>query len=483
MRPDQQLLPGAEAARPADESLQAQGRRGSAAEEAVRAHRIGDPHAPLERLGIVVGHLVGGEVGPHLQDACARIARARAREKNAEGDRRRRGRRGDDGRREPEAAADERRRHPEGERRVGSRADGGGGAHGVRSAYRPGGSDSRPPRGAGAGERRLGRESGFRERKTFPGLDVALKAAYVVVSSTSPPGAPTKPRLRPSLPVRTAARRLRPDPRPQCRSSACRPAPRSGPAWPGAPLARPPRRARRSRPSARRPPDATARRAPSGRRAPPSPRPGRRARSSRVATKPSPSRSTAWWWCDLVAWHSSPQARAASDPGASRTSWSAPSNEPRWRRWSPWPTSSGRCWISVPPRATFMSCIPRQMPSSGRSSSSARRASGISAASRSGFVPVVQRCALGAVAGRVDVRAAGQDQPVEPGEHAVRIGRVARVGRDHQAQRTRLLDGVDVRAREQERLALPDRPARRLEGGADTDAHAPHTRHLPPARP
>ena len=58
--------------------------------------------------------------------------------------------------------------------------------------------------------------------------------------------------------------------------------------------------------------------------------------------------------------------RAASEPGARRTSWSALSKEPSARRWSVWPTSSGRCWTSVPPRATFISCMPRQMPSTGQ---------------------------------------------------------------------------------------------------------------------
>src|SRR3954465_8496780 len=40
--------------------------------------------------------------------------------------------------------------------------------------------------------------------------------------------------------------------------------------------------------------------------------------------------------------------------GAGGTWWSAPSNEPSTRRWSSWPTSSGMCWLSVPPAATFM---------------------------------------------------------------------------------------------------------------------------------
>jgi len=36
-------------------------------------------------------------------------------------------------------------------------------------------------------------------------------------------------------------------------------------------------------------------------------------------------------------------------------------------------TSSGMCWIRVPPSATFMSCWPPQMPSTGTSASTARR--------------------------------------------------------------------------------------------------------------
>ena len=36
-------------------------------------------------------------------------------------------------------------------------------------------------------------------------------------------------------------------------------------------------------------------------------------------------------------------------------------------RWSSWPTTSGRCWCSVPPRATLSTCRPRQMASNGRS--------------------------------------------------------------------------------------------------------------------
>ncbi len=46
--------------------------------------------------------------------------------------------------------------------------------------------------------------------------------------------------------------------------------------------------------------------------------------------------------------------------------------------------SSGRCWSSVPPKATLSSCMPRQMPSTGMSRSTARRVSASSTWSRSG---------------------------------------------------------------------------------------------------
>ncbi len=143
----------------------------------------------------------------------------------------------------------------------------------------------------------------------------------------------------------------------------------------------------RSRRGFRGPPrDATARPARSAgpeARSPPGARRGRRCRSP-----PGPRRacSTPWWWWDLVMWASSRAALAASDPSISITSCSAPSKEPTTRRWSPWPTRSGRCWTSVPPRATLISCIPRQIPSTGMSASIAALVRAISKASRSGTV-------------------------------------------------------------------------------------------------
>ena len=51
------------------------------------SHGIGDPDPPLERLGVVVGHLVRRHVGPHLQHARADVPRARAREQDAQRER------------------------------------------------------------------------------------------------------------------------------------------------------------------------------------------------------------------------------------------------------------------------------------------------------------------------------------------------------------------------------------------------------------
>ena len=154
--------------------------------------------------------------------------------------------------------------------------------------------------------------------------------------------------------------------------------------------------------------------------------------------------------------------RARRRPGGGATSSRAAPRRPRARRASPsarrdvvvgerrrassrcssWPTTSGRCWCSVPPAATFMTCIPRQMPSSGRSRSSARRASASSNASRSSFGGSVAACGVGAVGRRVDVDAAGEDQPVERVEHRVGVVERRLVGRQQQRDAARALDGA-----------------------------------------
>src|SRR5436309_11320079 len=74
-----------------------------------------------------------------------------------------------------------------------------------------------------------------------------------------------------------------------------------------------------------------------------------------------------------------------------------------------------------------------------------------------------------AVAGRVDVVAAGQDQAVEEVEHLVRVLLEAAVGRDHHGQPAGALDRRDVTEGEQRGLTLPHPPPRAGERGADAD--------------
>ena len=82
------------------------------------------------------------------------------------------------------------------------------------------------------------------------------------------------------------------------------------------------------------------------------------------------------------------------------------------------------------------------------------------------------RVGLGAVGGRVDVGAAGQDQAVQDVEHLVGLGLGLGVGRQHERDPARGLDGVDVVAIEEVRLRVPVAPAGALDRGADADAGA-----------
>ena len=158
VRPHEQPLETVDAPRAPERALQAQRRRVPEPEHGVRAHRVGDAHAALERRGVVVGHLVGGEVGPHLQAADEDVARARARHEHAERERRRAAVAVTAGRRQPQTTAEQGRRHAGGERRARGRADGGRRAHGPGDDIPNGG-----PPGAGgrapqaAARRRAGR--------------------------------------------------------------------------------------------------------------------------------------------------------------------------------------------------------------------------------------------------------------------------------------------------------------------------------------
>ena len=121
-----------------------------------------------------------------------------------------------------------------------------------------------------------------------------------------------------------------------------------------------------------------------------SPRRCRRRPTSRRRPAPSPSSSTPWWWWTSTAVRSRAdrargerarlEAALVVAEGAGHVA--VASSE-----------RSGRCWSSVPPQATLSSCMPRQMPSTGMSRSSAACASASSKRSRSGQVPRVSGAA------------------------------------------------------------------------------------------
>ncbi len=87
-----------------------------------------------------------------------------------------------------------------------------------------------------------------------------------------------------------------------------------------------------------------------------------------------------------------------------------------------------------PPQITFSICIPRQIPSSGMSRSSARVPSASSKRSRSSQVPLVCGMRSRAVGARIDVGAAGEHQPVEQVEQLVGALEHGVVGRQQQRQ-------------------------------------------------
>ena len=82
---------------------------------------------------------------------------------------------------------------------------------------------------------------------------------------------------------------------------------------------------------------------------------------------------------------------------------------------------------------------------------------------------VRRRVGLGAVQRRIDVVAAGEDQPVDQVERLVGVVDQRRIRRNHQRQSAGALDRIDVRVREQDRGLVPDAPARVELSGADSD--------------
>ena len=131
-----------------------------------------------------------------------------------------------------------------------------------------------------------------------------------------------------------------------------------------------------------------------------SPRPARRAPTSRSRRGPRPARRSP----DDGASGRSAAPRRRPERQASRAR-AAPRGRRTRRACDGAGRACSRCCSSVPPQATFSSSMPRQMPSSGSSRSRARWASASSKRSRSGRVCADLRVRPGAVARWVDVGA------------------------------------------------------------------------------
>ena len=153
-----------------------------------------------------------------------------------------------------------------------------------------------------------------------------------------------------------------------------------------------------------------------------------------------------------------PRARRAIRPAGARRGRRRRSC-PSTRRWCSWPSSSGRCWCSVPPRATFMICIPRQMPEQRQVAlqRAPRRARSRTRRAR-GSVSIVSGMRLGAVGRRVDVGAAREHEPVERSSASSGSATSAGSGTSSSAVAPARWTGVDVAARQHERVALAARP-------------------------
>jgi hypothetical protein len=74
----QPVLERADVPLAAERTLEPRRRAGPEADRPVAADRVVHLEAPQQRVGIVVGHVEVGEVGPHLQRVDARVAQRRA---------------------------------------------------------------------------------------------------------------------------------------------------------------------------------------------------------------------------------------------------------------------------------------------------------------------------------------------------------------------------------------------------------------------
>ena len=197
-----------------------------------------------------------------------------------------------------------------------------------------------------------------------------------------------------------------------------------------------------------------------------------------VTSNPSPIRSTPWWWCDFVPCISSRAARAASEP-----------------------CCQPHVVVGVVERAERAAVVlvaevvgqvlveraaARDVHHLHAAADAEERHVALHRPARERELervalrhrPGGRLVRLGAVARRVHVGAAGEQQAVDQVEQRFGLLDRGRVGRQHQRDAAGALDGVDVAAREQHRLLVPDAPARALQRGAQPD-HRLHSRSNP----
>ena len=184
----------------------------------------------------------------------------------------------------------------------------------------------------------------------------------------------------------------------------------------------PPRPAPRS-PAASRPPrGARRRRGRSGGRAARSPRPGRRPTDQPLTTSPSPSRSTPWWWWDMTTQPVGPGGAAGERSPAP----AAPGASPKVPATVRWRLVADRLRQVLVERAAerdveqlHPAADPEQRHVALQRPPRQRELEGVAL----GPGALRLRVRLGAVAGRVDVGAAGQEQRVDAVEQHVGVAR------------------------------------------------------------
>ena len=146
------------------------------------------------------------------------------------------------------------------------------------------------------------------------------------------------------------------------------------------------------------------------------------------------------WPCNELTRASVPPAQAAKAlPGASRHRDAAPrtavsSETSAGSRWSLRPGSRWSCWYRLPPRATFISCRPRQTPSSGLPAASAagteRHRQAVAAR-----IELVGEQRRRAEARRLDVRRrAGEEHAVDQRQQRCRRSSASAIGKQQRLQ-------------------------------------------------